>query len=446
MFQKIKQFAGQIFLHQRFYLIWAVITLFLFLGYWLPVFYSIGKYAFIVFVLFTLFDFIYLFQGGQITAHRFLPEKLSNGDDNIIKIDLKSSYHLPVALQIIDELPAQFQKRDFNLKLTLNPNEERQQTYNLRPMERGEYNFGKLNIFVESPLKLAKIRHQFEAPKTVKVYPSFIQMRKYEMMALSNKTPLGIKKVRRIGHTLEFEQIKNYQKGDDYRTINWKATAKHQKLMVNQYQDQTAQNVYTLIDMGRQMALPFNGMTLLDYAINASLSFMNIVIKKKDKAGLLTFEKHIHTLLKPDHSRAHLQQIFESLYAQKTRFHETDFERLYHTVRHHIPNRSLLMLYTNFEHINTLERQLPFLKRIAKKHLLVVVIFKNTELSDVIEKPADDVPSLYHKIVVEDFDLQKQLMIKKLQLHHIHTILTKPEDLTMQSINKYLKLKAKGLI
>ena len=443
---QIKNFFNSIFFHPNFYKIWAVVILVIFLGYWFPFLFVIGKYAFWFFILLTLFDFMYLWRGGAIQAERQLPEKLSNGDENIIKIDLKSTYTLPVSLNLIDELPFQFQKRDFNLKLQLRPNEERLQKYSLKPVKRGVYEFGKLNVFVYSPLKLAGVRRQFSAHKQVKVYPSFIQMRKYELLAFSNKTNFGIKKVRRLGHTMEFEQIKVYNQGDDFRTINWKSTAKHQKLMVNQYQDENSQNIYSLIDMGRQMALPFNQMTLLDYAINATLSFSNVAMKKKDKAGLLAFERQIQNFIKPDNGRHHLQQIFEHLYNLKTGFYETDYERLYRFVRQKIPTRSLLMIYTNFEHINSMRRQLPYLKKIARKHLVVVIIFKNTELQQVVHQDVQDSRQLYHKIIVQDFDWQKRMMLKELALHNIHSVLTAPEDLTASVINKYLQLKARGLI
>ena len=446
MRNKLKNFFDSLFFHPNFYKIWSVILLLIFIGYWFPVFYVIGKFAFMIFTALTLADFIFLFRAGKVTAERKLPEKLSNGDPNNIPVILQNYYSLPVHVNVIDELPEQFQKRDFELSVIIKPRSLKQLHYTLYPVVRGVYRFGQLNLFVSSPLQLAKIRFRYAGDKQVKVYPSFVQMRKYELMALSNKYRFGIKRVRRLGHTLEFEQIKEYNKGDDYRTINWKATAKYNKLMVNQYQDEKSQNIYSVIDMGRHMQLPFNAMTLLDYAINATLAFSNIAMKKKDKAGLITFEKQIHSFLKPDNGRQHLQDIFEMLYAQHTRFNETDYERLYTWIRHQIPTRSLLMIYTNFEHINSMRRQLPFLIKLAKKHLVVVVVFENTELKKVITKSAGESLELYHKIIAEDFDWQKRMMIKELRLHNIQTIFTAPENLTSATINKYLQLKAQGLI
>ena len=446
MFHKIKQFIGSIFFHPNFYYLWMSVAVLLFFGYWNNWFFAIGKYAFMLLVAATLFDFVYLFYGGAIIAERKLPEKLSNGDQNVITVDLMNQYSTRMHLTIIDELPKQFQKRDFKMQFTLKPHDRITKKYTLRPVERGIYKFDNLNVFINSPIRLAMVRKKYSRHKEVKVYPSFIQMRKYELIALANKSHLGVKKIRRLGHTMEFEQIKTYNKGDDFRTINWKATAKHNKLMVNQYQDEKSQSIYSIIDMGRTMQMPFNEMSLLDYAINSTLAFSNIAMKKKDKAGLISFEKRIQTYLKPENKRKHLQNIFEALYSVNTAFNETDYERLYTFIRHNIPTRSMLMVYTNFEHINSLKRQLPFLKKLAKKHLVVVIIFENSELVNLIDKKVSDTQTLYHKIIANDFYLQKRMMVKELKLHNIQTILTPPEHLTSAAINKYLQLKSRGMI
>ncbi|RKH49304.1 DUF58 domain-containing protein, partial [Corallococcus aberystwythensis] len=138
----------------------------------------------------------------------------------------------------------------------LNPHETQAIRYELRPTRRGEYNFGAVNVFVLSPLGLLKRRYQFEKEKTVAVYPSFLQMRQYELLAATNRlTEIGVKRIRRIGHSMEFEQVRPYTTGDDVRTINWKATSRRTHaqgtaLMINAYQDERSQSVYCLIDKG----------------------------------------------------------------------------------------------------------------------------------------------------------------------------------------------------
>ena len=281
----------------------------------------------------------------------------------------------------------------------------------------------------------------------VKVYPSFIQMKKYAFLALDNRLTLhGMKKIRRIGHTMEFEQIKDYVIGDDVRTINWKATAKRASLMVNQFQDEKSQPIYSLIDARRTMKMPFNGLSLLDYAINSTLAFSNIALKKKDKVGMITFAEGIKNHLPASSKKTHLTTILEVLYNINTKFLDGDFGTLYNQVKRKVTQRSLLLLYTNFEHISAMERQLGFLKALSRKHILVVIFFKNTELDELVSTPALDTPSIYHKTIAQKSDYDKKVMATTLEKYGIQTILTAPEDLTVNTINKYLEIKARGIL
>ena len=317
----------------------------------------------------------------------------------------------------------------------------------MRPVDRGVYNFGNLNIYVHSPLQIIKRRYTFNNGQTVKVYPSFIQMKKYAFLAIDNKlTQFGLKKIRRIGHTMEFEQIKDYVTGDDVRTINWKATAKRGSLMINQFQDEKSQPVYSIIDASRVMKMPFNGLTLLDYAINSTLAFSNIALKKNDKTGLITFSNSIQNHLAASNKKTHLNIILEILYAINTEFLDSDFGRLYAEVKRKITHRSLLLLYTNFEHISSLHRQLPYLKGLSKKHVLVVIFFENTELDTLIKKKAASTPEIYHKTIAQKMEYDKKLMVKELEKHGIQAVLTRPEDLSVNTINKYLEIKARGIL
>src|SRR5690606_2056211 len=152
-----------------------------------------------------------------------------------------------------------FQIFDFKMKGFLSSKKERILDYELIPHERGVYKFGNTNVFVQSPLRILQRKLTLDTQKEIKVYPSFLRLNQYGLKNFrAHVEELGSKKIRRIGHSMEFEQIKNYVRGDDIRTINWKSTAKHQKLMVNQYVDEKAQQIYCAIDKGRVMKMPFN--------------------------------------------------------------------------------------------------------------------------------------------------------------------------------------------
>lgn len=382
-----------------------------------------------------------------IEAKRTTPEKLSNGDENAIVIHIKNFYSFPISATIVDEIPFQFQKRDFFVKRMIKANSEDHYQYFLRPTERGEYTFGRINFYASSPLKLVSKRYTFENNQMVPTYPSYIQLKKYDLMAFSNNLlQYGLKKIRRLGHTMEFEQIKEYVSGDDIRTINWKATAKRNLLMVNQFQDEKSQNVYMIIDKGRVMQMPFNGLSLLDYAINATLVLSNVIIKKQDKAGMFTFSKKVENYVAAEKRQGQMQLVMENLYNIKTDFFESDFSRLYVSIKKNITHRSLIMLYTNFETVDSLYRQLPYLKGIAKNHLLVIVFFNNTELDYLIHKKVENVQEIYDQVIAEKFAFEKRLIVNELRKYGIYSVLTQPENLTLDTINKYLEIKARGIL
>jgi uncharacterized protein (DUF58 family) len=245
---------------------------------------------------------------------------------------------------------------------------------------------------------------------------------------------------------MEFEQIKEYVHGDDLRTINWKATARTGGFMINTFQDERSQQVYCLIDKGRAMRLPFEGMTLLDYAINASLVLCNIALKKEDKAGLFTFHQKISTMLPAAKQRKQMSRILETLYNQKTAFKESDFGRLFSAIKSRLNHRSLLLLFTNFETLSGMQRQLAYLRKMAQSHVLVVIFFENTELKELLDSPADSLRGIYHKTIAEKYMLEKKVIAKTLSNYGIYSILTTPENLTVDTINKYLEFKSRGTI
>src|SRR5690606_941756 len=207
-------------------------------------------------------------------------------------------------------------------------------------------------------------RVRISSQTTVKVYPAFHALKKYDLVAWTNNLPeAGSRKIRKIGQSVEFEQIREYVTGDDIRTLNWKATArKGGQLMVNNYTDERSQQVYCMIDKGRVMKMPFGGMTLLDYAINATLISSRVVLRRQDRAGLITFDERIGHVIAADRKAGQMNLILETLYAQQTEYGESDYEKLFTLTRTKLRQRSLLVLFTNFESLSGLQRQLPFIR------------------------------------------------------------------------------------
>jgi len=444
----LKKFFRSIYLQKRFFVALTLLVLGFMLSYFFASLYSSVRILFFLFCLLLIADYLLLFTSkGKIRAQRILPDKLSNGDENPIQFQIGNEYLFPVSIKAIDEIPFQFQKRDFEQLSPLKKGESKTFQYHLRPTERGTYSFGSLNVFAESNIGFLSKRYRFDENAEIPVYPSFLQLRKYDLIAFTNRLhQYGLKKIRRIGHTMEFEQIKEYVQGDDIRNINWKATAKKSQLMVNQYQDEKSQPIYSIIDKGRVMKMPFDALSLLDYAINATLVISNIAIKKQDKAGMLAFSNKVENRVVAERRNSQMSLILETLYNLETNFVESDFSRLYIDIKRNINQRSLLLLYTNFETLDALHRQLGYLQALAKQHLLVVIFFENTELNHFAETQPKNTLQVFEQTIAEKFIYEKKLIVNELNRYGIQTILTKPEDLTINTINKYLEIKARGLL
>ncbi len=396
----------------------------------------------------TIVDTLILFKKSQnVKVVREVSEKLSLGDENMVRYKVKSELNFSTEIELIDEFPVQLQIRDFAFKQTYAPEQEESFELEITPDERGEYEFGNINVFFSGPTRLAKRRIIIPAKQTVSVYPSIIQMKNFELKFFSKFSRLsGIKRIRKLGLNNEFEQIKNYVQGDDYRKINWKATSRRKNLMINQFQEEKSQMVYSLIDKSRVMRMPFEGLTLLDLSINSSLVFSNIVVNKGDKAGLLTFSDKIGQHVKASSRPQQVRLILETLYRQKTEFNEVNYNTLYHGVRQFIRNRSMLMIYTNFESMYSLQRALPAIRKLNRLHLVVIVMFENTELVEISQQESYQVSDIYLKTIAEKSILDKRLMAQELAKYGIHCVLTPPKDLSVNTINKYLEVKSRGAL
>jgi uncharacterized protein (DUF58 family) len=437
-----------IYLSARFFKILSGIIFCFVCSYILSSLFFLALILLIGLILLLGIDLIQLYtQNAPIQIERLVGKRLSLSDENEIQLKLINRSKMSWTYELLDELPIQLQIRDFLIKGRIEAFGKKQHGYKIRPISRGIYTFHFVYLFLLGPMGMFKRRLEFNLEQDVAVYPSVIQMKSSELF-MSSKIARqhGVKKIRRQGLSYEFDQIKQYTQGDDVRQINWKSSARHQQLMSNQFEDERSQTIYTLIDKSRTMLMPFNGLSLLDYAINSSLAISNIALKKQDQVGLLCFSDKIGAVLKADRRQGQLQSILELLYKQKERNLEADFENLYLSIRNLIKTRSLLILYTNFESTYALERVKPILKKLNALHLLLIVFFENTDFDKILRSEGDGLDWSYRQILIEQAMNEKQAMVNELNTLGIQTIISKPEDLSIHTINKYLEIKSRGLI
>ncbi|WP_027448953.1 DUF58 domain-containing protein [Xylanibacter brevis] len=432
------------FLTRRFYLLMTVVILLTAAGFAIAPLFVVGRVLLLLLSIVVAADVWLLWSRRGITAMRLMSERFSNGDDNDVRIRLESNYGFPVDVEVIDEIPFVFQRRNVSFRAALPAKGEATVKYQLRPTHRGVYGFGRVRVFAATRLALVQRRYTCDEARDVKVYPSYMMLRQYELLAISNNlTEMGIKRIRRIGHNTDFDQIKDYVVGDDYRTINWRATARRHQLMVNVYQEERAQHVYAIIDKGRMMQQAFQDMTLLDYAINASLVLSFVAVNKQDKAGLITFADQFETFVPASNQPGHMQTMQETLYAEQTVFGETDYSALLVGLAKHVNRRSLLVLFTSFTSMAALRRQLPFLRQLALRHRLLVVFFADEELREYVTTEARTVESVYQHVIAEKFQYEQRTIVQTLRQYGIQSLLTTPKNLSVEVINKYLEIKSK---
>ncbi len=431
--------------HTTFYLLGVAAMLFVF-GLLSGVSYRLGLGVLVTVIILIIRDVFLLFIAGSYVGFtRKVPKKLSHGDPNPVTVELQNGSSIRLRVKFIENLPYQLQVFDFEKKYRLTPGQTLRTAYKVTPVLRGEYTWGPAVLLIRPEYGgLLARKEEFYDEQTASCYPSFIQFSDTRLRTQAESSSKN--DIRKIGQSLEFEQIKEYAPGDDHRHINWKATARKGQLMLNRYQDERSQDIYCAIDMGRTMKMPFHGRTLLDYAINAALALTKTVIATHDKAGILAFAHQKSEFLPPAKDWRQFGKINEFLYRLETGFLESDFEHLYKFIRANIRRRSLVVLFTNFDSENALKRNFRYIKDIARHHLLVVVFFEDSQARELVETEAPDTPAIYERAVGFDKIYTGRMLARELRKAGIRTVLSPPEKLGIHVINEYLGIKKQQIL
>ncbi len=443
------QFLKTFYLSRNTFIIMGVCILFFCLGLLTNICFLIGKLLLFLLILGILVETVLLYsRKSLLDLQRKLPNRLSNGDENSVVLKLRSFVAFALELTIFEDFPEQLQIRIWSRKTNLSPFSASEVMYVVRPTTRGQYLWRNSYVLAQTALfGLVSRKIVFEQNQLIECFPSFEQFSRLPVLAMvNNYTESNHSQIRKIGQSLEFEQIKEYVSGDDHRHINWKASGKRGHLMLNQYQEERSQDIYCVLDLGRSMKMTFEGQTLLDYAINASLALLKSVLMMKDKAGLLTFSPQSSSFLQAKSDLRQFSKINEQLYNLSSNFLESDYEKLYKMARTQIKQRSLLVIFTNFDSINSLYRNIEYLKALAKYHLILVVFFENTEIIKFVEEPAKNLKEIYSKTIGQTTLSQNKRILKELQRFGIQGLISQPHQLSIQTINQYLRIKKRQMI
>lgn len=418
-------------------------------GMLFPFMLELGKLLLILFCIVLLAETVLLYQRKSIVdISRVVPKSLSNGDENTIKLLVKNKLSIKLLLRIKEDLPDQLQDFTWHRTITQKGRSSTEVSYVIKPSERGVYAWYNVYAHAEIPkIGLVSRRMMFDHFDEVPCLPSYMQFGAFRISALvSQQKEMDTTHIRKLGQSMEFEQIKNYNPGDDFRHINWKASAKQGKLMLNQYQDERSQSIYCIIDGGRTMKTQHNGQSLQDYAINASVGLSKAILQMKDKVGMINFYTDHCDLLKPSASPAQFRKINEMLFNIKTEDTDASMEVLYKFSRNQIKNRSLLILFTHFDNTESVKRNIPYLRAMGRFHLVLIVFFENDELQTFADTPAEKLTDIYSSTIAREQVYQQKVLARELNKYGIITIITSPDKLTISVVNQYLEIKRKQMI
>jgi uncharacterized protein (DUF58 family) len=281
----------------------------------------------------------------------------------------------------------------------------------------------------------------------VKVYPNLVDVRKYDLLLRKNRLwELGLRNAKIFGSGTEFERLRDYQPDDEYRRINWKATARRSKPISIEYESERSQNIVALLDIGRMMRSPVGDVAKLDYAINAVLLLAYVAAQKGDKVGVLTFADRVNAWLMPRGGKGQFQRLLETLYSVEGQAVEPDYNAAFGYFAARQSKRSLVLVFTDLTGSITTDALVAQLALLRQRHLALLVTLRDPTVQQLARQQIVDSASLYQRTVAERLLDERRLVLERLQRRGVQTLDVAADELSVAVINRYLELKARTMI
>ena len=396
-------------------------------------------------LLLTVLDNLLSRRLSDITARRAMPDRLSLGAENRVKIELRSRSPLTLTLQVKDDPPWQFDTPSRRQRLTLAPYDSRQISYVTIPQARGDYEFGDIHLRGRSRLALSWWQLRIPAKRSVKVYPNLLQVRHYDLLARSDRLQqAGFRRLRRRGEGTEFESLRDYVPDDDFGDIDWKATARRNRPLTRQYEIERSQNLLLMVDAGRMMCAQLNGMSKLDYAINAALMLAYVAVQSDDAVGLVVFADDIQSFVPPRKGSAQVGRLLEQLYAVQPRMQEPDYERAFALLGDRARRRALVVLFTDLIDRQASRQLMAHTAALYPRHLPLVVTLRDPRLQELAAQVPEQESDAYERAIAASVLMYRREALSALRQQGAAIVDALPEQMTVATVNRYLAIKARG--
>ncbi|WIV13091.1 DUF58 domain-containing protein [Proteiniborus sp. MB09-C3] len=370
-------------------------------------------------------------------------EKLSLFENEKIGISVYNKSDKKIYAEIKDEVPDfHFDIQNSAIDKYIAPHGKEVFEYEIVPKKRGAFKFGKLHMRYDGQLKLCRKQFSSNIEKEYKVYPNLKDLRKHKLAAYNSLIYKdGRKRLRILGKGTEFESLREYVSGDEYRKINWNATARENKPIVNQYEPEKNQHVYVLIDAGRPMSYSIRGHSKLDIAINTGLILCDIVNQNGDQSGLMAFNTDIEAFIPPGKGSGHRNRLMEALYHIEHSKSTSNYEEAFYFFKEKERRRSLICLFTDFDTIEEAEDMIRVLPAILKNNIVIIVLINDEKLEKIVSKTVKKEEEAYIKSIAIEMLKDRKKLISLLNTKGIMCIECEPEKITSDVINKYIYAK-----
>lgn len=408
-----------------------------------------GSYNFII-ILGIIADLALTPRKGVFSVSREYDYKMSLGASNPVKITLVNLSKRYCTLLIKDEPPLlHFASSGNRQKLELSARQKAEMIYHVVPAKRGDYSFGVINIRFRSRLGLFtyQIKIDDTENKSLKVYPNIQDIRHQSLNAHKGYIlESGIKPSGHKGLGTDFEGLRDFVPDDEYRRVNWTASARRGKLVTNEYRDEKSQNILLVLDSGRMMTADIQSLSKFDLAVNAGLMLGYVGVSKDDKVGLMVFDNQVRLFLPPKKGKGQLQRILSSLYNIQANVVEADYRAACHYIMEQNKKRSLVCIFTDLIDHEASTRLISYVSLLTKRHLVVCITLIDSEVIRTANLIPANSQELFEKSVAEGVLRDRERAIALLQNVGVNVINVPAENLSAATVNKYLELKGRGSV
>ncbi|GAV31720.1 uncharacterized conserved protein [Coriobacteriaceae bacterium EMTCatB1] len=382
---------------------------------------------------------------GAISVERALPDKLSIGVPNPVVLTLRNASARPARLLVRETPPAGFAGERLAGPVDVAAHGEAEVSLAFTPPSRGAFVFGDVGVRALGPLGIVFRQEAVPCAQRCSVYPDITAVRGYALLARRGKLhEIGIRAARLAGAGTEFESLREYQPGDSFRDIDWKATARRGRPMVRQHEPERSQTLVIALDAGRLMAARAGTLTKLDRAVNAALLLAYLGLEMGDHVGLLIFGRDVERFVSPRKGRRQFGVLLEALYDAQPRIEEPDYERALRYLAQNLSRRSLVVLFTDVAGAEPSKRLLTVLSGLAPRHLALVATQRNRALEERAIADVTTVEDAFAAAVAEDLLRDKAEALRMLASRGALVLDVDPDDLSVAAVNRYLEIKARG--